>query len=285
MAKPKASLDEFLLKEAADRTLVTELEARGWMVTKDRPHVERQIKLGGSKKTGRVRFAVVSDTHLGHRHQQITHWREFNETARKWGSEFMLHAGDVVDGGRMHRDQEFELFKHGASAQGNYAAEVMPKLNETWIIGGNHDGSFYNDAGANVFDTITAKRPDLKFLGAPAATFHVGTLQIYLMHPDGGVPYARSYRPQKIVEQFAPDSKPHILLMGHWHVTCYLPGYRNVEAFTLGCFQSQTSFLKRKGLAPVIAGLLVDATYSSAGLERISSEFVTYRTPITEDYP
>lgn len=288
-AKPKASLEEFVaangLKEAGDRDIVAELEARGWIVTKDKPHLERQIKIGGSKKTGRVRFGVVSDTHLGNRHQQLTYWRDFTEKARAFGAEFMLHGGDVVDGGHMHRDQEFELFKHGASAQGKYAAEVIPKLNETYLIGGNHDGSFHNEAGANVFDTITAKRPDLHFLGAPAATFTVGSLKIYLLHPEGGVPYARSYKLQKIVEQFAPDAKPHIFVAGHWHVTCYLPGYRNVESFSLGCFESQTPFLKRKGLAPVISGLLLDATYSDAGLERCQFEFLKYPTPLLEDYP
>jgi DNA polymerase II small subunit/DNA polymerase delta subunit B len=285
----KPSLEEFAAKaaidEAEDRDLVTALEARGFMITKDQPRTERRVNLGGSKKTGRVRFGIASDTHLGHRHQQLTHWRDFTEKARKWGAEFMLHGGDVVDGGRMHRDQEFELFKHGAAAQGRYAAEVIPKLGTTYLIGGNHDGSFFNDAGANVFDTMLAKRDDLKFLGAPAAMFYVGSLKIYMMHPDGGVPYARSYKIQKITEQFAPDQKPHIFVTGHWHVTCYVPGYRNVEAFSLPCFQSQTAYLKRKGLAPVIGGLLIDATYSSAGLERISSEFITYHTALIEDYP
>lgn len=294
--KTKKTLKDFAEKplDSLDtKELVQELEARGWVATKDRPS-ERHITLAKrGKGAGKTRFGIVSDTHLGHRHQQITHWRDFVQKAEAWGAEFILHGGDVIDGGRMHRDQEFELFKHGASAQGHYAAQTIPVLKDPkgnplpqYIIGGNHDGSFFNDSGTNVFDIITSSRKDLHFLGAPAATFHLGPIRILVMHPDGGVPYARSYRPQKIVEGFAPDEKPHILLLGHWHVADHLPGYRNVESFSMPCFQSQTAFMKRKGLFPVIGGLLLEVSYDERGLsEDLVTKWVIYRTAIENDYP
>ncbi len=275
-------------KPADDRTLIQALEARGYVIRKDaRP--ERQVKLPAPKR-GKVRFGVVSDTHLGHVKQQLTYWRTFTADAARWGAEFILHGGDLVDGQNMHRDQQWELHRHGAYAQAKYAAEVMPKLERggtvlpTYIIGGNHDGSAFVDAGANVLDTLQSKRPDVKFLGAPTATFHAGPVRIFLMHPDGGVSYARSYRQQKIIEQFAPDDKPHLLLTGHWHVTNHLPGYRNVEGFMLPCFQAQTAFLKRKGLAPQIGGLLVELEYSTRGLEDVTTKWVLYRTALESDY-
>jgi hypothetical protein len=191
----------------------------------------------------------------------------------------------------MHRDQEFELFRHGADSQATYARDHIPILKNkrgkhlpTYIIGGNHDGSFWNDAGANVLRTICDARGDLYFLGAPAATFRVGPLNIYLLHPDGGPSYARSYRLQKIVEQLAPDTKPHIMLAGHWHIACHLPAYRNVETFALPCFESQTAYLRRKGLAPVIGGVLFDAEYNKRGLLNLETKWVIYRTPMESDY-
>ncbi len=290
---PEAFVDRVTAPAVAkleDRDLIVALEQRGFVITKDAP-AERRIVLDGAPK-GSVRFAVASDTHLGHKHQQLTYWRDFVAKAGAWGAEFMLHAGDVVDGGRMHRDQEFELFRHGAESQGNYAIENFPvlrnrkgKLLPTYLIGGNHDGSFWNDAGANVLGQVAAARPDVKFLGAPAATFHHGALRIYLLHPDGGPSYARSYRLQKIVEQLAPDDKPHILLAGHWHVANHVPGYRNVEAFALPCFQAQTAYLKRKGLAPVIGGLLFEAFYDERGLQDLVTRYVLYRTPHPKDWP
>lgn len=262
------------------------------MVVKDEP-AERKIKLPGAPKRGRIRFAVVSDTHLGHIKQQLTHWRDFAQRAEKWGAEFVLHVGDLVDGTNMHRDQQYEIFKHGADQQAMYAREALPKVlgRESkkpvmqYVIGGNHDGAFYNDSGANVLRTLCDGRPDIKFLGAPTAEFHISGLRILLMHPDGGVAYARSYKPQKIVEQFAPDQKPNIVLLGHWHVADYLPAYRNVETLSMPCFQAQTAFMKSKGLAPVVGGLLVECEYSPQGLESFTPRFELYRTHLNSDYP
>lgn len=270
------------LADAADHDLVLALEERGFIVTKDMP-TARRVEIS-DRPSGKVRFAVVSDTHLGHRHQQLTHLKDFYRKAKRWKAEFVLHGGDLVDGQRMHRDQEFELHRHGVHAQGKYAADVYPDDLPTHAIGGNHDGSGWNDAGANVFDTICPRRPDIHFLGAPVATFHYGPLRIRLIHPDGGVSYARSYRLQKAVEALPADDKPHIMLFGHWHVASHLPAYRNVEAFQVPCFQGQTSYMARKQLAPVVGGVLFEAEYSERGLEDLTSRWVMYRTLIPEDY-
>lgn len=273
------------------RDLIVELENRGLQVLVDTPN-EPVINLNKSA-TGRIRFGVVSDTHLGHKHQQLTHLHDFCRRAGEHGVEFMLHAGDVVDGQRMHRDQEFELHRHGVQAQGEYAAEHLPVVKrrvgrslETvpWhIIGGNHDGSGWNSAGADVLGVIAGIRDDVNVLGAPAATFVAGPVRIYLLHPDGGVSYARSYKLQKIVEGFEADSKPHILLAGHWHVQCHV-STRNVEAFALPCFQAQTAYIKRKGLMPVIGGYLFDVEYDANGVTAVSPQFVRYSNPIPHDY-
>lgn len=273
------------------RDLIVELESRGLQVVVGTPN-EPVIDLD-RPPVGKVRFGVVSDTHLGHKHQQLTHLHDFCRQASEFGAEFMLHAGDVVDGQRMHRDQEFELHRHGVQAQGDYAAEHLPrvfrregrsKVTVPWhMIGGNHDGSGWNSAGADVLGVIASKRDDVNVLGAPAATFLAGPLRIYMLHPDGGGSYARSYKLQKIVEGFEADNKPHLLLCGHWHIQCHV-SIRNVEAFALPCFQAQTAYIKRKGLQPVIGGYLMEAEYDEHGLTAITAKFVRYSNPIPHDY-
>lgn len=282
-------LAEFLAESARDRaSLIEALERDGFLVLRDRP-TERTVELDAPEE-GTVRFGVVSDTHLGHRHQQLTHLRDFYAKATDFKADFILHAGDFVDGQNMHRDQQFELFRHGVDAQARYAAEHYPVLRRgrkvlaTWVIGGNHDAAGWNDAGANVLRQVAAEREDIEFLGAPTATFVHGGLRIMLMHPDGGVAYARSYKLQKIVEGFEADAKPHLLFCGHWHVAAHVPALRNVEAFAVPCFQSQTAFMRRKGLQPVIGGILVEASWSARGLEDLRTWWVLYRTPILEDY-
>jgi predicted phosphodiesterase len=281
--------DEIEHPQLDDRDAIAHLEAKGFIVTRD-VETERQVVLA-DRPEGSVRFGVVSDTHLGHKHQQLSYLQDFYAQAADFGAEFMLHGGDVVDGQNMHRDQQFELFRHGVDAQASYCIEKLPVLRRkkaalpTYAIGGNHDGSSWNDVGANVLRHVQEAREDFRFLGAPLATFHYGPLRIMLMHPDGGVAYARSYKLQKIVEQLAPDEKPHLLICGHWHTASHLPAYRNVEAFSAPCFQAQTAYMKRKGLAPAIGGILFEATFSGAGLLELQTRWVLYRNPRPHDWP
>ena len=105
-----------------------------------------------------------------------------------------------------------------------------------------------------------------------------------MMHPSGGVAYARSYKVQKIVEQFSPQNKPHILFCGHYHITNHLPMYRNVEAFNVGAFEAQTPYLKRKGLYPSVSGLILKIYPDEKGLSGISTTWKYYYEPLEEDY-
>ena len=106
-----------------------------------------------------------------------------------------------------------------------------------------------------------------------------------MVHPSGGPSYARSYKLQKFTEQMPPDAKPHILFVGHYHLACHLPGYRNVEAFLVPCFESQTAYLRAKQLAPVIGGLLVEVEYDRKGLVALTTKWQIYHTPLEKDWP
>lgn len=58
--------------------------------------------LAGAERLSRLSFIVVSDTHLGYRDQEHAE-RQWDKTAAEIGQaegEFVLHLGDVVDGGR-----------------------------------------------------------------------------------------------------------------------------------------------------------------------------------------
>ena len=105
------------------------------------------------------------------------------------------------------------------------------------------------------------------------------------MHPHGGMSYARSYKAQKIIEQFQPETKPHVLLCGHWHVANHLPAYRNVEGFLVPSFQGQTQFARRLGLQSIVGGLILDIQYGPEGLRNLRSEWVLNRAPLADDHP
>jgi len=104
------------------------------------------------------------------------------------------------------------------------------------------------------------------------------------MHPDGGTPYARSYRLQKIIEQLSPENKPNILVAGHLHIEAILPMYRNVLGIQLPCFQAQTPYLARKGLYPELGAWILEFGVDDKGMTDVLYKHIPFYIPIKNDY-
>lgn len=219
----------------------------------------------------RIKFAFLGDTQLGSKYQQLTLLRTAYEILNEEGIDFAIHLGDLVDGIKMYRGHEQEIFLQGADDQANYAINEYPegKGYKTYIIAGNHDLSFKKVAGYDIIERICENRPDLVYKGEIGAhTFKIKNLVFDIIHPSGGVPYAKSYRIQKIIEGALGDiisrirvtkdvtMIPHFIALGHLHVACYTP-HIGIKGFMVPCFQSQTPYLKAKGLMPEIGFIIL----------------------------
>lgn len=275
------------LTKVSEVELLKEVQERGYFVAKT-PLAETGKTLSVDlKKWGadKYRFGVVSDTHLGSRMQQISHLRAFYRLCQQRQIQTVFHCGDLVEGERVYKGQEYEIFVHGADAQRKYAVKHYPKAKgvKTTVLGGNHDFSFQKDGGYDIVAAICEERSDMEYAGSTLAYTEFLTLRIALMHGSGGNAYARSYKPQKVAEQMAPP-KPNMLFMGHYHCPVILSGYRNIEVVQLGCFQSQTPYLASKGLYPFIAGLIVTVQIEEAGLTSVMYEMIPFYVPCENDY-
>lgn len=269
--------------KSVEQVLAEQLSQEGYRVQRDLPH-EPRVYIPAKQGT-LYRCAVVCCTHLGNVHQELGHFEEFCSYALAQGIEDFWHAGDAVDGSEaMHRDAPYEHFKHGFTAQGNYMVDVLPRVPKWRYILGNHCESFLNGDGGDVGDFVAAKRDDVEYIGRRAADIRVGPVRIYIMHGKGSTSYARSYKLQKRVEQFEDESRPHVLLMGNYHVAAHVPQYQNCEAFMLPCFERQTPFLKGIGLNPVIGGLILEIEIGEHGPRTVKTEWRMYR-PTRTDYP
>lgn len=232
-----------------------------------------------------MRFGIVSDTHGGSKFEQLTALRQFYRAADEAEVDAFIHAGDATQGSdRMHLGMEHEVHAHGSDAQVSYVVNTYPKSQrgaKTLIISGNHDASFLKDGGANVVRQIVSARPDMVYLGQDAAYLTIGSLRAYVVHPDGGGAYAKSYKGQKFSESLPVDKDVRLLLLGHYHnYVSFMQ--RETAVFQLPCFQSQYSWLARKGLHPDIGGIILDLWLDDDGrLARISHEVV--RFPALED--
>lgn len=221
----------------------------------------------------RIRFGLIGDTQFGSRYQQIRLVHTAYDIFDEEKVDFVIHLGDLVDGIKMYRGQDQEIFLHGADDQLEYTVNNYPERKyKTYIIAGNHDLVYKKLAGYNIVEQICAKRPDLVYKGEVGAhTFKVKKLTFDVLHPTGGVPYAKSYRIQKVIEgalgdiinrlRTAKDLSiiPHFLIMGHLHVMNYTP-HIGVEGYMVPCLQSQTPYLKAKGLQPELGVLILDVS-------------------------
>jgi hypothetical protein len=228
----------------------------------------------------RIRFAVTTDRHLGSLCHDAAALAEFYAAAKRDGYPVVLDAGDMLDGHRVYRGQEFELRDLGLEAQLARAA-ASPREIPTRFITGNHDASFKVAAGVPVGALIAQTVPGYEFLGEEQARIEWqtkrGAFSVMLIHPGGGTSYALSYRAQKIVESLEGGTKPDLLVIGHYHKAEFMPSYRNVAVLQGGTFQRQTPFMARQGLAAHVGGWLVDVQVGN-GSNRIRAEFVAFYT-------
>lgn len=251
-------------------------------LVKEAHPVDRDRTLALDIGKDHIRLAVVSDTHGGSHHEQLSALRTFYRHADDLEVDAFIHAGDWTQGSdKMHLDQPYQVHAHGADQQasyviGSYPQSARPGI-KTYAISGNHDDSFLKDGGVNILRRITDARGDIEYVGQTAAYFSVGRMNSYVIHPRGGMPYAKSYRLQKIVETLPIDKRIHLLLVGHLHSYALVQEH-GVTCLLLPCFQSQYGWMAAGALHPAIGGIIVDLWITDdGGIGRIAHEFVRFQ--------
>lgn len=235
----------------------------------------------------RIKFGVVSDSHLGSCEQQITHLNTMYDIFEREGCKLVMHPGDLVDGESVFRGQRYGVFIVGADNQMQYAIDKYPKRKgiQTLMVSGNHDLDYHKSTGMDIVRAVAEQRKDIKYCGQLGAYVEFGkNARAYLFHPDGGGSYSISYKPQKLVAGMSPEKKPNLILIGHYHQLGYFK-MSGVHIFLCGCFQGQTDFLRRKGLEPQIGGWILELNIGDDGtINRIKQECITFPNSIYKDY-
>lgn len=226
--------------------------------------------------------ALTSDWHIGSLYRNEDALVAFYKYAKSLGVKDFLCAGDVLDGHGIYKGHTFELREVGFDRQMNALIDItnrLPKNITTHFITGNHDAAFTKRVGMLVGPQIERECRNMKFIGPDFGNITIdrpkSSIRIALLHPDGGTAYALSYKTQKIIESWEGGKKPHILGVGHFHKAEYMPRYRNVKGIQAGCFQEQTPFMMRKGLAAHVGGWIIEVTLGSL-YNRIQTEFVEF---------
>jgi len=193
----------------------------------------------------------------------------------------VIHLGDFVDGIDVYRGQVYELFIHGAQSQTDYAIKYYPKHKNitTYVLGGNHDYSFIKKSNTDIFRDIVQERHDIVFMGYHSRFVKFGPISMYLVHGDGAANNSRLKRTMDKITQ-----KVDMVLVGHYHIFNYLPMYRGMIGWQLGCFQAQTPYLKRRSYFPEVGGIILTIHKGKKGSIRIIHELIPYYKMIKHDY-
>ena len=248
---------------------------------------ERPYEVPAENGGNTLRFGVVADTQIGSLYQRIDALRAFYTHCGREGISVIFHAGDVLDGWRVYRGQEFELHPQGKSWEDQLAmfAESVPRIDGivTHFITGNHDRSYKKLIGIHVGRALQKARPDWSFIGEDVGDIVLKAnrgqeFKVRLVHPGGGTSYAISYRLQKFIEAIPGGEKPDLLVVGHYHKAEFLPDYRNVAGIQAGTFQSQTPFMATQAIAAHVGGWVIEVALGDRKKlsSRIRAEFLAF---------
>lgn len=214
----------------------------------------KRAKIDGRTYTlgkSNVKFGIISDTHIGSKYYDSDMMTYASRVFKKEQIDFVVHAGDIIDGMYPNRGgQIYELDEIGIDNQINRAIKELRKIKQPlYFITGNHDFTAKRIAGVIVGNRVEDKVKNAKFLGEDYGRLILKSgVTIDLVHPYDGTSYAISYKTQKRADALEGGRKPNIMIVGNYHKSEYL-FYRNIHIFQPGTFQSQTPFMRGKGIS------------------------------------
>ena len=257
------------------------MEARGEYALMRVPFVDYTSLHKIPYSSGRIiRAGAVSDSHYGSKAQQRTALHKCYQVFEQHEIKDVFNSGDLVAGVNMYPEQPYEVYLHGADEQVEAAIADYPTYPgcETYMIGGNHDASFMKSAGHDIFRRVAAERKDIRFGGWYEATFELGSLRVRLWHPRGGVPYAKSYRIQRLSEGIAHGPNvPHAILYGHLHQALHME-HLGIQQWLVPSCEGSTAWTRRLGLIPCVGGYIITIVMSEDGsrIEQMSQQLLRF---------
>lgn len=229
-----------------------------------------------------VKAALISDPHFGSTEFAYDRWDGFVDWVREEEDlEYILVAGDMVEGIGVYPGQRDELFVDDIYLQYKLCAEAFKELPDDVTIicsVGNHDSVRLEEPQPTIRDEFQEYFADnVKFIGNPAYVdlegvsfllYHgmsINPLLGYLPEGDIQDPESamvpllrkRHLAPMYGDVRIAPeeedylviDEVPDVFHAGHVH-TFGRERYNNVEVVNTGTWQKQTDFQKAKNVEP-----------------------------------
>ena len=225
-----------------------------------------------------LKFALVSDTHLGNKMSAKKELADFYKKAGDEWVEAFIHCWDLVDGTwNVFKWQVYELENVWYDEQLKTAVNDYPYYWDikTFVVGWNHDESFLKENGANIIKNIASLRDDIIDMWFYDARIKLNWVTINPHHAWKWQAYAKSYHMQKLIENIDPRNQPDVFASWHRHDALYM-AYRNIHSFLPWAFLHQNLLAKRFNLGTTIWWRIVEVNLKDDWTSDIKMEFVEY---------
>jgi len=263
--------------------IITDLQFRGYEINlwtegdikyvqfnrvSSKPKQAGVLKL--NQKADQIKFAVISDTHVGHRRAAIEELKDFIHTVYKDGVRLIFHAGDLVEGHYMsiRPDSIRELDAIGFDDQVALAINSLPKLDglRYVMISGNHDWTFAKSSFANPVKTVAMLRDDISYLGHNYGHIYLNDkIDVALIHPTDGIGQNYSLKMRQHIERNKdPKRLARFIFMGHYHKYDHTH-YKGIDGFIMPSFQKQSWFMSNNNLESVVGGIVLTLNVNKEG--------------------
>lgn len=134
-----------------------------------------------TKVRKQFKMLVISDTHIGRKDANSDKWDAAYDYAEANKIPYVLHLGDLVEGGKWSKYVSKEL--PTTQQQIDYVTSIYPKRKNvtTLLVLGNHDRYGY-DENINIQIPIERRRLDIVVLGDNTALLNIKNLKILFNH-------------------------------------------------------------------------------------------------------
>ena len=164
-----------------------------------------------------IKLAVISDTRLGSKSQQLSILNDIYANAKELGITHVIHCGNISEG-LYPTDSKYThtLFLEDTLKQAQYIIDKYPQVDgiKTYFITGVKDGTHLKTNKINIGKRISDMREDMIYLGENTCTIDIDKIKMLILNLNLGKTYTSSYRPQQIINSFRSEDKPNILLYG-----------------------------------------------------------------------
>ena len=225
-----------------------------------------------------LKFALVSDTHIWNKQSAKKELADFYKKAWDEGVEAFIHCWDLVDWTwNVFKWQIYELENVWYDEQLKATVNDYPYYWDikTYVIWWNHDESFLKENWANIIKNIANLRDDIIDMWFYDARIKLNWIDINAHHWWWHMSYAKSYKPQKLIENIDPRNQPDIFASWHWHDSLYM-AYRNIHTFLPWAFLKQNLLAKRFNLWNTIWWRIVEIDIKEDWRSDIQMKFIEY---------